>query len=227
MASVTVCVSATSTEGLTTTTAFRQWLGSTATSDDSAQQWSILRASSWAESQLGYPAAVQVYSEIVPAFGTRELLLSRVPVRRVLRVFDSTTTSGANSYTSSEYRIEDADAGILTRDQGYAWTAFSYVGASDTVIPGSERRPWLVEYVAGWGGAAGATATCISTSTGAMLPYAVEQAVLLKAREFYQADGNVVSKKIGDLSITYATLGSGRPVDPALEALRPFLRMYL
>lgn len=230
MPSVTVCVSASSTQGLTTVDTFRGWLGSSATCDDLVQQLTILRASRWVETILGYPTPVQVYSETAPGFGGRELLLSRTPILRVLRVFDSTTTCEANVYTSSQYRIEDAEAGILSMDGGFLWTALIGPGVADHVVPGSEQRKWLVEYVAGWTPPAGSTATCsnYSTSTGPTLPGDIEQAVLMKAKEMYQGDANVASKAIGDLRIDYAVgRSSGDPFDPARALLRPFQRVVI
>jgi hypothetical protein len=229
MPSVTVCVSASSTQGLSTVDTFRGWLGSTATCDDVVQQYTILRASRWAESVIGYPTPVQIYSETVPGFGGRELLLSRTPILRVLRVFDSTTTCEANVYTSSQYRVEDAEAGILSMDAGFPWTALRGLGVSDTVIPNSERRSWLVEYVAGWTPPAGSTATCsnYSTSTGPTLPADIEQAVLIKAREFLQGDANVLRKQVGDLSIEYYKGNRTQSYDPAYDLLVPYRRVAI
>lgn len=229
---VTVCVSASSTEGLTTAENFRAWLGVTSTCEHVVQQLTILRASKWVESKLGYPTPVQIYSEACPAYGTRQLMLSRTPVLRVLRLFDSTSTGQANSYTSSQFRVEDAEAGFITlvSESPFRWTALEGPSISGYVVPGSELKPWYVEYVAGWTPPAGSTATCsnYSTSTGPTMPADIEQAVFYKAREMYQGDQNVAIKRVGDLSINYAvSVVTGQPFDPALQFLQPYIRVTI
>lgn len=218
-----VCASASSTHGLTTTARLRDLLGTTATSDDSHMGDLVLRASDWAERHLGYPLLAQVYSETLPAYGGLNLVLSRTPVRGVLRVFDATDTGSATEIKSSEYRIEDRDAGFLSRNAGWEWTAQQSVKLSEYVVPGAETRPYLVEYVAGYaldGLDTGSEAwTTKATSTARDLPYDVEQAVLEKTREFYEGGGGVTSKRVGDLAITYSE-GPG----PAEKLLGPWRR---
>lgn len=231
-----VCVSASSTEGLSRTCELRDALGTTATSDDALMNRSILRATAWAERYVGQPLQAQVYQETLAAYGGRDLMVSRTPVRAVLRLFDSTATSEGAELTSTEYRLEDADAGLIGRDKGFSWTAdelFSggtfNVGLVGAILPVRPRRPWLVEYEAGFVFPEAATSNGIwstaggTTSTGATLPFEIEQAVLLKAREFYEgsADG-VSSKRVGDLAITYRSEAEG--MGEAEKLLAPWRR---
>ena len=225
-------MSATSTSNgaLTTTATLRSALGTTATSEDVLQQALVVAASRWAEGYLGYPALAQVYSESLAGYGGRSLMLARTPVRAVLRLFDSTTTCQATELlsTDGDYRVEDREAGLLSRDEGFEWSLRARTSAGvfnmgivDYYQPGMEERPWLVEYVAGWTldgidtGSALYSTVAGSTSTGRTLPEDLEWGVVLKAKELYLANDGVQSKSVGDLSITYKT---GDQLGPA-EAL--------
>ncbi|MCR4375683.1 MAG: hypothetical protein NUW22_12620 [Acidobacteria bacterium] len=227
--SLTVCTSATSTDGALSTTAnLRVILGATSTAadTDAAQQMAIVRASRWADSYLRYPILSQVYSESLAAYGGRTLLLGRTPIRAILRVFDSTTTCEATSYSSTEVWVDDAEAGTLQRGAaGFAWTAQTAWGAGSYVPPMSEQRTWLVEYQAGYVYPETSSTEYGTTSTGRTLPEDLEYGVLLKAAELYQQDGDIQSQSIGDLSITYRSEGLGSdPRTPAERALAPYRR---
>lgn len=228
-----VCSS--STESQYTTTAFLKeaLFGATATStaEDGYLDRLITRASRWAERYIGQPApdnkgdslSPQVYLEAVPAFEGRNLVLSRTPVRAIQRLFDSTATSGATAYNSSQYRIEDADAGLVsfTDDSLPVWTGITAWELTDYRVPRSEARPWLVEYEAGWA-VAGTTSTFGgTTSTGRTLPEDVEQAVIEKAVELYEGRGRIASKRVGDLSLSYREDGDS----PAERLLCPYRRV--
>lgn len=191
----------------------------------------VQRASAWAETYIGYPLGLQVYSESVAAFGGRRLMLSRTPIRAVLRLLDSTTTSAANSLGSSEFIIEDREAGFLARDQGFSWTEMNLISAGDfnlgltgALLPNLERKSWLVEYVAGYAPLGGlstdspAYTTQWSTSTGSTLPDDVRHAVTLKAVEMQMNPLGVVSRRVGDLAVDYL---SARPGSGGVERLTP------
>ncbi|HAM40667.1 MAG TPA: hypothetical protein DCP69_04860 [Candidatus Omnitrophica bacterium] len=234
------CTSATSTDGelLSTGASLRSVLGATSTTNAdlfALQTDLVRRASRWLEGPkgLGYPCQVQTYLETVPAFGGQTLMLSRTPIRVVLRMFDSTSTDTATEYCSTDYRIEDADAGLLSRDAGWDWTAGEKYYLGKAIIPNSELKPWMVEYIAGWtysglttdsdhystGGVGG------STSTYRTFPDDLEQAVLLKAAEWARsgAGSGVQSESVGDLSVTYASAGNYR--SEAADLVRPYRRL--
>lgn len=208
-----VCTSATSTDGgLATTAQLRTMLGTTSTADDAAQLVSILAATRWAETYIGVPPGhllVQTYSENLPAFGGQTLMLSRRPLLAVTRILlNSTSTSDATVYSSTDFRI-DKEGGFLWTDKGFPWTAQMPYQLGPNVPPNGELQPWYIEYSAGWVGVAGTTATCgtCSTSTGVSVPEDITQAVVLRARELYESVSGIASQKIGDLSITYRSEG--------------------
>ena len=193
------------------------------------------RASAWAETYLGYPLTLQVYSETLGGDGGHDLFLSRTPLVRVLRFFDSTATCEATAICSSDFRVEDAAAGILTRDGGWRWTherndaetCFS-LGLTGAYLPGRATRPWLIEYVAGYR-VTGSTVTCMGVSSGhdayttqATLPDDIVQGVAVRAAEFYSNPMGVTSRRVGDLAVTYASAGE---LSGAAALLDPYRRI--
>lgn len=229
---LTVCVSASSTDGaLTTTDYLRYVMGATSTTDNAAQVAMVAAASKWAESYVGYPLLAQTYSESIAAYGRNDLLLERAPIRVVLRLFDSTSTDTASEYCSTDYRV-DFDAGILNRDGGWAWTAGEAYHLGRYVVPHSELHPWYAEYTAGYIYPELSTGDVLwstsgiggTTSTGQTLPKDIETAVALKAQEFYTGGGqNVSSKEIGDFSVTYGSQRASQ-LGPAESLLEPYVR---
>ncbi len=227
------CVASTDVD-LTTTGALKQLIfGATATStaQDAYLSLVIRRASKWAETYVGYPLTLQTYQETVASYGMRELVLSRTPISAVDRVFDSSDTGTASQVLSSEFRVEDPDAGFLSRDLGWAWSATlqarygnAYVSGggpafplSPEPVPGDEYRPWLVDYRAGYvyGGLSTDSANWStekgSTSTGRTLPEDIELAVLIAAQEIFENRNDVLSESLGDVSVTYANRSSAGP----------------
>jgi hypothetical protein len=220
-----VCTSSTESQ-LATTGDVKSVLGVTGTSDDAYLDKLITRAGGWAEDYVGYPlGSPQVYQETVPAYGSPALVVSRTPVRAVLRLFDSTATGEATEYCSTDFRIEDADAGLImfTDDSIPGWTARQQTEIVDRYLPGTETRPWLIEYEAGFVGAGGTTATCGgTTSTGRTLPGAIEDAVIERVVAQYERRGPLASKKVGEISVSYRE----QSVDPAEALLERYRRIF-
>ncbi|MEY4762851.1 MAG: hypothetical protein RLZZ200_2707, partial [Pseudomonadota bacterium] len=103
--SLTVCTSSTGLSG-GEIDSVKSLLGITGASDDVLLETLYLRAMDAVESYLGYPVRLQVYSESVAGYGSRSLMLSRTPIRVILRAFDSTDTGMATAFCSTDYRIE-------------------------------------------------------------------------------------------------------------------------
>lgn len=243
-----VVVQSTSGGSLTTVESLREMaLGATATSTamDAYLAKLVARGSQWAETYMNRgPVSVATYRETVAGFGRRSLMLSRTPVRAIKAVYNATDTGTAVLMNTSEFIVEDAEAGLVARNVGFAWdAALQWRGAAvmygDAIpldpapLSGQEYKPWLVDYVAGW------TLDGISTdsenwstekgttSTGRTLPYDVEQAVLQRAQVMFQNRDGVESETLGDLSVKY----NGRsqqdddlwPYEETLAAYRRFL----
>lgn len=216
------CVASTDYD-LTTTSAVKALLGTTATSDDATISALIRSASRWAETFVGYPLSLATYQETVAAYGRRNLMLSRTPVRAVGRLFSTTSTEDESQVYTSEYRVEDRDAGLLSQDAGWPWSVPSYHDLSLRPLAGEEFKPWLVEYVAGYT-YGGLTTDSVNwsteagtTSTGRTLPEDLEHAIKLRVVEMYSGAEGVTSEKLGDLEVNYSSLRT----DPATELSIP------
>jgi hypothetical protein len=221
MEALTVCVSASSTDGaLAPLIDLQAMLGATSSEEafspfevGQQQQGALRRASRAAETYVGYPLLAQVYSERVAGDGRDTLMLSRTPLRAILRVFDSTTTESATEYGSTGIVIEDAEAGLIKRTDGsvFAWSPrIDPTTLGLQPMPGSEIRNWLVEYQAGYVFPETSSTEYGTTSTGQTLPDDIVDAVLSRSREIVQGDANVLSKKVGDLQLTYGARGLAR-----------------
>jgi len=146
-------------------------------------------------------------------------MLSRVPIRGVTGIYDSTST-GATNY-STQIRVEDAEAGLLSRDEGFAWTNLGTDSISDGVTPNAETRPWYITYEAGYSLAGTSSTVGGSTSTGRTLPEDIEMGVIEKVRQLYGGTAGITSKRVGDLSITYRSEG----LDAPESLLQPYRRI--
>jgi len=184
----------------------------------------ITRASRWAESVVGYPLAVAIYGETLPAYGGRTLQVSRTPIRGLARLFNATSTDTATDYTT-KVRIEDAGAGIISLDLGFPNTEQinQHLTPTPPPAPMDAERPWYVVYEAGYVFDGRLTTEGGTTSTGRTLPEDIEGAIISKVTETHQGAAGVQSKSVGDLSITYATYQRG--IDsPAESLLAPYRR---
>lgn len=209
---LTVCTSSTSdlAVGLDTVKAA---LGLTGSTEDVYLTGAIRRATAAAESYLGYSLGLEVYAESVAGYGDGRLMVSRTPVRTLLRLFDSTSTETATEYGSTSYRVEDPAAGLITftNDTAFAWTVPWDVSAAGGSFPAprSEDRSYLVEYRAGYTleGSSDTGWGATACSTGRTLPYDIEDAVLDQVVTGFRSrarDPLILSRKVGDLSVTYA-----------------------
>lgn len=224
---ITTCTA--STEGLTTAASVKTLLGITGTSDDTLLATLVTRATAAVEAYVGYPLRLQVYSESVSGFGSRTLMLARTPIRVILRAFDSTDTGTATAFCSSEYRIEDDKAGLLSREAGFVWNAPIATEFVDSYQPGQESKPWLFEYAAGYRPLE-STTTCYGiTSTAADLPADIAMAAEEVVKGWYltrQADPSVQSVTVGSLSMTFKSGGSGASVGSLPESATKLLSRY-
>lgn len=201
-----------------------------ATASSSGMDIALVQATSWVERHITNSLAGSirrsVVRETVAGSGSQQLMLSRTPVRKVSRIFDATDTCEATEYCSTDFRLEDPDAGFvtLTGDAGFAWDAIWGQHISRYPRPAAIARPWLVEYEAGWilNETSSTCAAWLSTSTGRTLPEDIERAVLAKAAEFYQGQTTgIASMTVGPLSVNYGS----EQIDPVVGLLAPFRRL--
>jgi len=194
-----------------------------ATASSSGMDLALTQASNWASIYVRYPLQRQVYEETVASYGTQRLMLSRTPIMAVQRFFSSTTTDDATEFQSSEYRVADPEAGFIERDQGYRWTAQEVWNLGSYVKPGSELKPWLLVYEAGYqiGETSSTDDKWATTTTANSLPPMIERAVLLRAAEMYQGSAGVSAMKVGPVSVSYKSESQDSPE----RMLLPFQRI--
>lgn len=209
------------------------YLGATASS--SGMDVALTQATAWVERHLsgriGGFIRRGVYAETVAGYGGQRLMLSVTPIYRIQRMFDDTSTSAATEYCSTDFRIEDLNAGFveLRSNSGFAWDSILgwNVGTLRTIssfpVPNAIQRHWLLVYEAGWS-LLGSSSTdrYATTSTGRTLPDEIERAVMLKAAEFWQGDGGgVTSYKVGPLALNYGSADE----DEVCRLLAPYRRV--
>lgn len=206
----------------------RVLLGLTASS--SGLDLALAAATDWVERYVtnanGGCIRRSVVRETVAGNGGQNLLLSRTPIRRVARMFNGTDTGTATEYCSTAFRVEDAEAGILTltNDAGFPWDAIWDQRITRYPRPSAVARPWMVEYEAGYiyAGTSSTSDDWLTTSTGRDLPYDLERAVLMKAAEFYAGSSRgIEGVQVGPLRINYGS----ESLDPVAEMLAPYRRV--
>jgi len=225
---------------LTTTGYVKSLMGTTSTADDATLDTLITAASKWAESFVGYGLSAQRYLELAPGYGSRRLMLSQMPLRAIPNgPFTASDTGEAIEIDSTTIRVNRA-AGLLDRNEGWAWTAplvprpFGF-GLTETQWSGQEEPLFLVDFVAGYTYGGVSTGSNLwstrlgTTSTGRTLPQDIEDGVALKVIEMFDGVEGVLEKQVGDLRVRFASLGRERDANnmltPAEKRLAPYRRM--
>lgn len=221
---ITTCTSSTETQ-LAALGDLMSLLGATASS--SGMDKALTGAMEWVERYVtNSPSGVlrrQVYLETVAGYGSQRLTLSRVPVLGIGRMFNATATDEATEYCSTDYRLENPDAGFLElrSNAGFGWSSISDWNIVAAPRPAAVYRPWLICYEAGYQLACTSSTSSdwVTTTTGRTLPEDIERAVLLKAAEFYSGGGvEMESMKVGPLGLNFKE----DSVDPIVELLAPY-----
>lgn len=241
---ITTCTA--STDRYLTTTGFvKILLGVTGTSADDQISAQILVASRWAESFVGRPLTVQTYQETMPGYGSRTIAVKYTPLVGIQRMFEGGTDTGTNSeILTSERRIDDAEAGFISRTNalGFQWTAggvgpgqfgwgSAYSGPEASIplspftpLPGQEDRSFLCEYTAGYSyngvdpSSPNWTTNGGTTSTGRTLPEDIELAVALRVQQLREGSPSVYQENLGDMRVSYRTEAAA---DVYLDTQRP------
>ncbi len=189
---------------LATLASLKANLGITTTSDDDQLTEHLAAASQAIIDELGYWPLRQRYSETVGGYGDLTLMLKRTPIRYVNRIM-----VGSQLVDPTTYTIDNAEAGVISRDQGWPWTAGIEWDLDAHVQPKSERKRFTVDYEAGWilsTETPDANGFLTNSPTGTVPP-SIVQATLITARAFWlskRRDPLIQSKSVGDLSITYS-----------------------
>lgn len=192
------CTSSTESS-LLSLTDYKAAVGTTSTADDAVIQSSLNRATAAIEGYLGYSLRRAVYQETIPGYGSLELQVSQTPLISIESI-----NYGGELVDPTSYDIGNSKAGLIYRELGWPWTAGIDYDLLPRIVPKSETRSYTVVYESGY---------CVNGSTdagwlttGESVPGEIEAALVATATFFYKGltrDQSVVSKTIGDLSITY------------------------
>ena len=136
---------------LTTKARLKTNLGITSTSDDAMIDEMVREASAAVEAYCNRIFSRQVYSEVVESYGGPYQPLYHAPVQ----VLASSTYNGS---TVTDVSISDKDQGLLFKQNGFNWTAQSFLGLLGGgrfldfghPIPQSEEKLWTFAYTAGY-----------------------------------------------------------------------------
>ncbi len=206
-------------DGLTTVDALKQHLGLTTTSEDEKLADAILAASAAVATYIGYYPLRQSYRETVAGYGSRTLMVSRTPLTTITTMYYGSTGLVVDA---TEYVIDNAEAGLIVRDLGFPWSAGVEWDLDSHVVPGSERKSFIIDYTAGW---------VFTTDADRTLPHDLEHAALEGAKSLYLGrarDGDIAAKTVGDLSVTYRRQGdkpAGSLPDESLSLLERYRRL--
>lgn len=175
----------------------------------------ISRASDFIKTYTNRVFAKETVTETLVSTGAPILVLSRTPIVSITSVtFDNTTV-----IDPSEYVIEDAGAGFLYREKGWAGTQFD-VGSFTRLRSRYGRYDWKVQYVGGYD---------LPPSTSANLPADVGQACIELVKYWFlnrSRDGRIVRERVGDSSVEFAANSEDLSIPPNIKMLLdPWVRV--
>lgn len=156
-------------------------------------------------------------SEKVAGYGGVRLVVSRTPVVSIASI-----AYNGSTISSSEYSIEDADAGLIYRSTGWKWTAIRRPDITQDRLPGTEQKLFTVTYTGGYVTPQQAADNPALTRS---LPYDLEQACIDAVVTWYRDRGenrNITSEKVMSASLSYNRHALPEPVQ---EMLAPYRRI--
>ena len=175
---------------LTTLSRVKLELGISNNDSDQLLNGYIKQASDLITRYTGRVFAEETVTETLPSNGDPILVLERTPISSVTQIkYDGSTVS------STEYLIQDPEAGILFKENGWTSTIL-YVSHITRWPTRFGKYDWSVQYVAGYK---------LPNSSAPDLPEDVERACLDTVKAWYhdrEENPNVVSQKTGDASET-------------------------
>jgi hypothetical protein len=142
------------------------------------------------------------------------LVLERPPVASI-----GSISIDGSAVDSDQYEIEDADAGLIYRRDGWLFTGLLRDGIVGDALPGSEQKLITVTYAGGW-----VTPNQAGTRS---LPFDIEEACIITAVSMYRNRGSnwhVASESLGDASVSYRPAVAALP-DAARALLDPYRRL--
>jgi len=180
------------TTALTTLTAVKDALQLTVDTYDALLERMIRAASDAISQYAGRVYARQDYVETLPGNDWPHLALTNTPIV-------GTPTILIDSEPVTDFVVQDADAGMLYREVGWVREAWVGWAVERYTLPSTEQHNVNVTYTAGY---------LLPGEDDRNLPYDVEEACIITVcawhRKEQRGGGDVQSRKVGDLAITYA-----------------------
>lgn len=188
-------MSLTDAVAFTTVATMRDELGLADSSQDVRLERYILQASAAIEGYCDRKLRKTATTERLQATGTRRLVLARRPLVSIASIVMDDETLDTDGY-----EIQDADAGIVYREDGWPRVDAVVVGSiARDPIAGTAKVDIVATYTGGY--------VLPNDATGTRdLPYDIESACILTVVSLYRGRGrdrSVASKATGDASITF------------------------
>ena len=194
-------VAAAENTDLTTTEHVKLELG---IEDMSKNEWLkmvIPAASRMIENEANNFWAHQQYEELIEGSGSTNLMLARTPIV-------GTPTIIIDSNAIADFTVEDADAGILYRRQGWIKQVSYWPSINRDPDPMSGHPNIYITYFAGYN----LPSFKVVVAGAASVPENIERATILTIKSWYVLRGrdpNVSWKQIGDFALGYRKPSEG------------------
>jgi hypothetical protein len=164
------------------------------------QDWvslAIRSASSLIEQEANQVFAQQRYREVIGGSGSTQLMLDRTPI------LGTPTILSTDNEPIVDFLVEDRDAGLLYRRQGWVREVSYLPGIYREPLAGEEHPRFSIDYNAGY---YLPSFTDPITADQKPLPPNIEQACILSIKAWWHKknrDSTVSWKQVGDLALGY------------------------
>jgi len=154
-------------------------------------------------------------AESVSGFGGTRIVLSRTPIVSITSI-----TMDGLALTATDYEIEDAASGFVSRLSGWPWSAQCSDNIAGDPTGGTEEREIDVVYVGGYVTAAQVVAPLVRT-----LPYDLEDAAIQLAADRYRnPSSRIASERLLSASVSYRDADIPPEVRSVLDRYKRFVQ---
>ena len=202
-----VTVNTDSLTGLTTLAVVKTELEITSTDDDAFIDTLIDQASDLCVMHTGRTFHRQTVTETLPGSGTPLLVLNRLPIVSI-----TSATNNGSTVSSTAYSVDDADAGILFKNDGWKRATLSLFHVERH--PTAEgKRDWSIQYAAGYVTPEEAAST--GSTLARTLPFDLERACVDTVKSLYLRRGEDSRIKKQAVDATAETINNNTPLPPS------------
>ena len=185
------------TVDLTTITAVQTEIGTLTNAQKAWASSAITFASALIEQEANQHFPQQQFKETIEGSGSTTLMLARTPIIGIPTIIT------VDNEVIADFVVEDAEAGILYRRQGWTAEVSYHRGISYDPLPYESHPRFVITYDAGYH----LPSVPDAIDTGEIdLPGNVEQACILTVKAWWHAknrDSTVSWKQVGDLALGY------------------------